>query len=529
MNSTPISFSNPAITPLPGVVELLSKTTRLESKVQLLEQQVEWFKRQLFGEKSEKRLDVDPAVQPSLLEGLVSEEEPVEIPKQTVAAHERKKKCRDGSVTDTGLRFDDSVPVHVVEILPDELKGDAADDYEVISYKVTYRLAQQRASYMIIEERRPVIKEKETKTLISTPTPARVLDNSFADVSFLAGMLIDKFLYHLPLHRQHQRLSEAGITVSRSVLTQLVAKAIALLKPIVEAQYRHVLMSQVLAIDETPIKAGRKAPGKLKQGCFWPMYGDQDEIVFHYCTGKSGNQLSLLLDGFQGTLLTDGNTTYERYAEKTAGVTHAQCWAHTRRQFERALKIEPEAAEDALAIIGAMYHHETVIREKVLTGKAKLDYRVAHIEPLMQTFWQWCHQQCQRHDLTPTNPLTKALAYAMKRQDSLKVCLSDPAVALDTNHLERGLRPIPMGKKSWLFCWTESGAEDVAAIQSLITTCRLQGISVYDYLVDVLQRVSIHPAKQVEELTPRVWKTTFANNPMRSVVDNLNEYKRLND
>ena len=111
----------------------------------------------------------------------------------------------------------------------------------------------------------------------------------------------------------------------------------------------------------------------------------------------------------------------------------------------------------------------------------------------------------------------------MKRHESLKVCLSDPDVALDTNHLERGLRPIPMGKKSWLFCWTESGAEDVATIQSLIATCRLHKVNAYEYLVDVLQRVAIHPAKQVEELTPRVWKKKFANNPMRSVIDKRNE------
>ena len=523
MKSTPAPSHTATIPPLPEVARLLEKNAHLESKVEQLQQQLDWFKRHLFGEKSEKRLDVDPAVQPSLLEGLMPAAEPIDIPKQTVAAHERKKKCRDGSVTDSGLRFDDSVPVHVVEILPDELKGDLADNYDVISHKVTYRLAQQRASYVIIEERRPVIKEKTTTKLISTPAPARVLDNSIADVSFLAGMLIDKFLYHLPLHRQHQRLSEAGITLSRSVLTRLVAKAIALLKPIAEAQYRHVLMSQVLAIDETPIKAGRKAPGKLKQGCFWPMYGDHDEIVFHYCAGKSGNQLALLLEGFQGTLLTDGNTTYERYAAKTAGITHAQCWAHTRRQFEKALKMEPEAAGEALDIIGAMYSHETVIRERKLTSKVKLDYRVKHIEPVMQVFWQWCDRQCQRNDLTPTNPLTQALSYAVKRHKSLKVCLSDPDVALDTNHLERGLRPIPMGKKSWLFCWTESGAEDVATIQSLIATCRLLKVNAYEYLVDVLQRVAIHPAKQVEELTPRVWKKKFANNPMRSVIDKRNE------
>ena len=67
-----------------------------------------------------------------------------------------------------------------------------------------------------------------------------------------------------------------------------------------------------------------------------------------------------------------------------------------------------------------------------------------------------------------------------------------------------------------MFCWTELGAEHVGIIQSLIVTCKLQGIDPTIYLVDVLQRVAIHPASQVEELTPRVWKNLFADNPLRS-------------
>ncbi len=124
-----------------------------------------------------------------------------------------------------------------------------------------------------------------------------------------------------------------------------------------------------------------------------------------------------------------------------------------------------------------------------------------------------------RHNLTPTNSLTNAFKYAMERTDQLKLFLSDPDVAIDTNHLERGLRPIPMGNKNWLFCWTDSGAEDVATIQSLLATCRIQEVNSYEYLVDVLQRVSTHPAKYVLELTPRIWKQRFSHSTLRSVVE----------
>ncbi len=99
---------------------------------------------------------------------------------------------------------------------------------------------------------------------------------------------------------------------------------------------------------------------------------------------------------------------------------------------------------------------------------------------------------------------------------SLQVFLSDPDVPIDTNHLERGLRPIPLGKKNWLFAWTEIGAKRIGLIQSLLVTCRLQGVDPYTYLVDVLQRVSAHPASRAIELTPREWKTRFTNTPMKS-------------
>jgi transposase len=99
--------------------------------------------------------------------------------------------------------------------------------------------------------------------------------------------------------------------------------------------------------------------------------------------------------------------------------------------------------------------------------------------------------------------------------NALKVFLEDPDVPLDTNHLERALRPIPMGRRNWLFFWTEIGAAHVGIIQSLICTRKLQDVDPYTYLVDVLQRVSLHPASDVASLTPRLWKENFADSPMR--------------
>ena len=168
--------------------------------------------------------------------------------------------------------------------------------------------------------------------------------------------------------------------------------------------------------------------------------------------------------------------------------------------------------------IGALYRIEAEIRHKKLTGKDKLDYRSRHSQSRVESFFGWLHEQRQRLDLVNSDLLAKALLYAENHQAQLKVYLSDPEVPIDTNHLERALRVIPLGRKNHLFCWSELGAEQLGVLQSLMVTCRLHDINPYDYLVDVLQRVACHPAKDVAALTPRLWKQRFASNPLRSDV-----------
>lgn len=507
----------------PTLDAVLKENALLREQIALLSQQLDWFKRQLFGEKSEKRLNPDPTIQVDLFASLA-----LPVPEQTTPVTEtitvqRKNKQRDNSVNDTGLRFDDSVPVQTINVPCPELEGDESGAYEIIGEKKTCRLAQRPGSYVVLEYIRKVIKRTDTQIITTTPARAPVLDSSLADVSFLAGMLVDKFMYHLPLYRQHQRLKQNGIQLSRSTLTYLTCRAIDLLGPIVDAQWQHILQSKTLALDETPIKAGHKQKGKMAQAWFWPGMGDQNEIVFHYAKTRAAKVVTELLAGFEGTLLTDGYSAYSQYAKNNTAITHAGCWAHTRRYFERAQDREPNAANDALAIIGALYTHETHIRNKQLEHEDKLKYRTKHSEPVVNQFWHWCEKQCQRNDLLPGNPLTKALKYAMARQHTLQVFIGDPEVPIDTNHLERGLRPIPMGRKNWLFCWTELGAKQVGIIQSLLVTCKMQGVNPHTYLVDVLQRVSQHPARDVIELTPRVWKEKFADRPLRSDLDMVNQ------
>lgn len=507
---------------LAGLVDTQATTIQtLQQQVDGLKHQLEGFKRQMFGSKSERFApEPDPSQLPLAAVLAAAEQRPA--PKQTVPTHTRRVPQRDAAANDAQSLpfFDESrVPVETIEVLEPEVAALSADQYEVVGQKVSYRLAQRPGSYLVLKYVRPVIKRLDTQAIRCAPAPLGVIEGSRADVSFVAGLIIEKFAYHLPLYRQHQRLIDCGFTVSRPWLTQLAQQGISLLGPIYEAQFVSIRHSRVKAMDETPIKAGRSGHGSMKTGYFWPVYGQLDEVCFPYFPSRAVAHVRTALGlthAPDAVLQTDGYAAYHSYAQQT-GLTHAQCWAHSRRAFFEAQAIEPDGVKEALEQIQALYRIEEQIRERKLAGESKRLHRLICSKPIVDAFFEWVARQFRRQGLLPSNPFTQALHYVHERRLGLEVFLSDPDVPIDTNHLERALRAIPMGRKNWNFCWTELGAKHVGIVQSLIVTCRLHGIDPYTYLVDVLQRVGQHPASRVAELTPRLWKQYFAANPLCSV------------
>ncbi len=288
--------------------ELIELVLTSEARREELEQQLRWFKKQLFGTKSERRPTVsDDASQLCLGEicGAPRAEAKAEV--TPVRAHERKKRPETESREESGLCFDDSVPVKTILVPNPELDGLNEDELENVTEKVTYRLAQEPASYVVLKIVRQVVKRKDTEELSCPPAPPAVLEKSYADVSVIAGLLVDKFRYHIPLYRQHQRMKAAGITVARSSLSNWVHRSIDLLEPIYMAHLDSILGSSVLAIDETPIRAGRKSKGKMRTAYYWPIYGDQDEVAFPYASSRAHVHVEEILGEWCGTLVINDN------------------------------------------------------------------------------------------------------------------------------------------------------------------------------------------------------------------------------
>jgi transposase len=271
----------------------------------------------------------------------------------------------------------------------------------------------------------------------------------------------------------------------RTTLSNITHRAITVLEPIYDAQLRHVLLSRILAIDETPIKAGRKEKGKMRVGWYWPIYGLDNKVAFTFSYSRGSKHLHSTLNGFSGTVLSDGHSAYRSYAK---------------------------------AVIGALYRVEAHIRDKKMNLVEALAGRAEHAKPAVDAFFAWCEAQCQRMDLVPSSPLSKALKYARSRDAQLPPVPGRPGTTLGHQSSATHLARHSDGKKVVVIL-LDRGRRSARRHHSkpahhLPAAQRDPHI----YLTDVLQRVALHPASRVEELTPRAWKTMFVDNPMHSDV-----------
>ena len=469
-----------------------------------LEQRIAWFVRQVFGQKSERLLPQDPR-QSTLFD--VPETPPAEA--ASVKSYERSTRTNPTDTsTERSIRFDDSVPVDEEIVYPKEVEGLPPEAFEVIGEKVTERLIQLPTQYRVKRTIRKTIKLKEQQTLHTAPAPASVIERSFADVTLLAGMIADKFQYHLPLYRQHQRMSAAGIHISRGHMTTLTHRSLELLEPIYYAVLSSVTTCELVSMDETPIKAGRKAKGKMKTAYFWPVFAEE-QVAFVYSSTRSHQVVSEVLGSGCKKLLSDGYAAYERYAESREELVHAQCWAHVRRKFYEAKEHSPPECERVLEFIRQLFEIESSQKnaepEQVILARREQSFAI------VEQFFDYLHTLWFEQMVDKVSLLGIAIAYTQKREQELRQFLFHADIPLTNNHVERAIRPVALGRKNWMFCWSEVGAKYAAIAYTLIECCKLQGIDPWKYLVDVLQRIDSHPAREVQQLTPKHWKSLTAD------------------
>jgi transposase len=492
------------------------KERDFQHQIERLESMCKWLQNQLFGARSERRLleNLTPSDQLWLGQEMLPVPEEPPAPTIAVGPYEREQRKNKTRFTesDSRLKFGDDVPIQEIAVTNLAVEGIPAEELVHISDNYTYRLAQLPGSYVVLKYVQPVYRRKTADQVFKPSAPPAIFSRSIADVSFLAGMIVDKFQFHLPLYRQHLRLQQCGIDLTRSTMTRLVHRVAELLEPIYLATLSSILRSKVLAVDESPTPAGR-ANGRIKKGYFWAFYGDQDEIALMFSPSRAGQVLDKVLSSYEGVLLTDGYVVYEKFAKARDAVESAQCWAHTRRNFIDSEKSKPEESKAVLALFQDLYKAEEFAGSK---PEQKAQLRKQHCEPIVDEIFKQLRRHSQNTILLPSNPFTQAVEYALARERELRVFLDNPDVQIDTNHIERTLRGPAVGRKNWMFNVTEVGARACAIFYTLIQSCILAKVHPMTYLVDVLQRIETHPAVDVGDLVPRPWAKLFGADPMRS-------------
>ncbi len=352
---------------------------------------------------------------------------------------------------------------------------------------------------------------KKQGGIVQALAPVHLIEGGLPTEGTLAHIGVSKYADHCPLFRQSQIYARSGLNLDRSTLAGWMGKMAFHLAPVVDHLLNELKSSSKLFMDETRCPVLAPGRGKVKTGYLWAIARDERPfggtappgVVFCYADGRGGKHAEAFLAGFCGTLQVDGYTGYNGLTkpERVGGpLTLAYCWAHARRKLKEVHDRDgsPIAAE-GLRRIAQFYKIEAGIRGQ--TGAQRKSARQEKTKPLMDDFEIWL--KTQRARISAKSRLGEKLGYIAKYMGGLKVFLDDGTVEMDSNTVERTIRPIALNRKNALFAGHDEGGRTWARIASLIETCKLNNVEPYAYLKATLQAIAAgHPAAQIDKLMP---------------------------
>ena len=408
-----------------------------------------------------------------------------------------------------------------VTIEPDDINCPCCrSPMHVIGEETSERLDVIPAQFRVIVTHRPKYACRACEqAVVQAPAPERLIKGGLPTEAMVAQVLVGKYAWHLPLYRQAQMLLAQGIDIKRAVLAFWVGYAAAELKPLYVRLREVVLAAGKIAVDETVVPVLDPGRGRTKKGYFWAIarddraWGGTDPpaIAFSYAPGRGAVHALELLEDYSGVVQCDGYAAYKTIADASCaeGITLAFCWAHLRRKFVDIAKDgNAPIASEALERIAKLY-----LIEKTIRGRSADERRAVRQErskPLVRALRTWFEQQLVR--LSAKSLTADAIRYAFHHWDGLIRFLDDGRIELDTNIVERGIRPIVLNRKNALFAGHDQGAENWACIASLVETCKLCGVDPQAWLTDVLTKpVNLWPASRLDQLMPWAWAAQRAS------------------
>jgi transposase len=387
----------------------------------------------------------------------------------------------------------------------------------VIGEDVSEQLDIVPAQFKVIVTRRPRYGCRTCEgAVVQAPAPSRPIDGGMASEALLAHVIVSKYADHCPLYRQAQIFARQGIELDRSTLAGWVGRAAWWLDLLYERLLGDILASPVLFSDDTPLPVLDPGRGRTKTARLW-AYGRDERpwcgpappgVAYVYTEGRAHEHPLAHLKRFAGVLQVDAYQAYDRLAAARAdgSVVLAHCWAHARRKlYEVEQATGSPIAAEALKRIGELYAVEAAINGRSAEQRRRV--RQEKSLPLCLALKDWLADQLAR--VSAKSKLAEAMRYMLARWQSLTVFLDDGRIAMDTNTVERAIRPIALGRKNALFAGSDGGGRTWAIIASLIHTARLNDVEPFAYLRDVLTRlVAGYPANRLDELLPWNRKTS---------------------
>ena len=351
--------------------------------------------------------------------------------------------------------------------------------------------------------------------IVVAPAPERPIDGGMATEALIAHVVVSKFCDGLPLYRQTQMLARQGVALDRSTLSNWVGRACWWLTPLYDLIVSTVLASDKLFADDTTLPVLDPGRGRTKKGRLWcyavddrPWGGESHPAAAYiYSEDHKCAHPAEHLACFKGVLQVDGYNGFKGLAgdRADASVRLAFCWAHMRRGFyDFYISTKSPLAAEVLARIRTLYAIEAEIRG--YPAEHRRCVRQERSRSIVEALHVWLEDHLPR--VSGASDLALAMRYALRHWSGLVVFLDDGRVEMDSNVVERAIRPIPMTRKAVLFAGSDGGARHWAIAMTLIQTAKLNGVDPMAWLTDVLERVVSGRTKahELHTLLPWNWQ-----------------------
>lgn len=376
-----------------------------------------------------------------------------------------------------------------------EMGAQTSQELERIESCVVHEIVRKKYCCRVCQE-----------TVVLAPGTARVIDKGLLGVGFLAHVIEERFLHHMPYHRQERKYASEGVAVSRAVMCSGVGVVADLLRPIAQWTLAEVLAAPLIFTDDTPVVIAESSMGGRKEGRVWVYCDGEGRCAYDFSPSREAQRPCEMLAQYKGYIHADAYSGYDTLFKRDNGPIEVACWAHARRYFVKAKVSEPKLASEAIDRIGRIYAVERVAKDTGLDPPERKALRGERTRPVLEEFFDWL--VATRPKVLDKSPMAKAIDYSLHLRTALHRFLDDGRLEADNNTAERALRPVAIGRKNWLFFQRETGGERAAVLYTLVRTCHELGINPREYLRDVLLRIGTE--SDIAKLTPHGWKKHFA-------------------